>query len=129
MHSDISFMMTHTKKWPSWTYAEPVEKQIELSYYMSRLQDIPSDMPVVVTLNPATEVRQGTMFYQTDYEHPRFSLATDEAQNTLEQVQGERHTYFAGAWLGHGFHEDGLRSAVAVAQSLGADVPWRIDEV
>ena len=118
-------MMQHTNRWPSWTYAEPKEKQVELSYYMNRLQHIDPALPVVVTLNPAEEISSEDVFYETEYEHPHFSLATDQAQSAMGAVQGQRGIYFAGAWLGHGFHEDGLQSALQVAEALGIPAPWQ----
>jgi predicted NAD/FAD-binding protein len=124
MHRDVSCMMQSTKQWPSWTYAEPINKEIELSYYMNRLQNIDPSMPVLVTLNPAIEIADTNLFYETTYEHPRFSLATDAAQKKIAALQGNRNTYFAGAWLGHGFHEDGLSAALTVVRALNAPVPW-----
>ena len=124
MHKDVSSMLKHTTLWPSWTYAEPKETQVELSYYMNRLQHIDPAFPVVVTLNPTEEIAREDIFYETEYEHPRFSLATDSAQNAIDTIQGKHGTYFAGAWLGHGFHEDGLKSALGVAYALGVDAPW-----
>ncbi len=59
-----------------------------------------------------------------EYEHPVFTTAALEAQKQLHRIQGRSHTWFAGAWTGYGFHEDGMRSGVEVAQALGATLPW-----
>ncbi len=58
-------------------------------------------------------------------EHPQFNAAAFAAQKRLGDIQGRRHTWFCGAWTGYGFHEDGVRSGLAVAEALGAVVPWR----
>ena len=58
-------------------------------------------------------------------EHPQYNAAAFAAQKRLGEIQGRRHTWFCGAWTGYGFHEDGLRSALAVAEALGAVAPWR----
>lgn len=124
MHKDTSFMMKHTTDWPSWTYAEPQKSEVELSYYMNRLQSIDKTMPVVVTLNPSHHISPDDTFYHTVYEHPRFSVGTYAAQKNIQNIQGAQNTWFVGAWLGHGFHEDGLSSALQVVKQMNVSVPW-----
>ncbi len=60
-----------------------------------------------------------------DYEHPAFDLAAIEAQRELASIQGRRGLWFCGAWAGYGFHEDGLKAGLAVANGLGAYAPWQ----
>ena len=126
MHQDPSYMLTGTSTWPSWTYAEPAEGATELTYNMNRLQSIDQDTPVYVTLNPHKKPHKDNTFYQTVYEHPRFSLDTLDAQEQLHTIQGVHSTWFAGAWTGHGFHEDGLRSALRVVEALHVSPPWEV---
>jgi uncharacterized protein len=123
MHKDTSFMMSGTKKWPSWTYTE-TNDAVEISYYMNRLQSLATETPVIVTLNPSRTIREEDIFYKTTYEHPIFNLATAEAQKNITSIQGEDNVWFAGAWLGYGFHEDGLKSALAVGKAFGLSAPW-----
>ncbi len=124
MHKDTSCMMKNTNKWPSWTYTEQKGKRTELSYYMNKLQHVDPSQPVIVTLNPTSEIDKKDIFFETDYEHPLFSVETKRAQDSISLTKGKQNTYFVGAWLGHGFHEDGLRSALEVAKELGIQRPW-----
>ncbi len=124
MHKDTSFMMKHAKNWPSWTYSESAEDEVEISYYMNRLQAIDKQYPVIVTLNPTREIATEDIFFHTVYEHPQFSIDTTLAQENIKALQGANNTWYAGAWLGHGFHEDGLRSALAIGKGFGVTAPW-----
>ncbi|MCW5581039.1 MAG: hypothetical protein KIS72_06855, partial [Luteimonas sp.] len=83
------------------------------------------DTPVIVSLNPFTEPAEDRLIRRIEYAHPVFDHGAIEAQATLPQLQGLRHSWFAGAWTGYGFHEDGLRSAVAIATRLGVPIPWQ----
>jgi predicted NAD/FAD-binding protein len=89
---------------------------------MNRLQNLRTRRPVFVTLNPIREPRGEVQRFS--YSHPQFDRAAVDAQARLPMIQGLRHTWFAGAWCGHGFHEDGLRSGLSVAEALGAPAPW-----
>ncbi len=92
---------------------------------MNELQDIDQDKPLFVSLNPPFEPSPELTFGKYMCEHPQYNTAAFAAQKKLGDIQGRRHTWFCGAWTGYGFHEDGLRSGLAVAEALGADVPWR----
>ena len=92
---------------------------------MNRLQGIDESMPLFVSLNPAIEPRQELTFGEWSFAHPQFDARALSAQARLDDIQGCAHTWFAGAWTGHGFHEDGLRSGLDAAIALGATVPWR----
>jgi predicted NAD/FAD-binding protein len=80
---------------------------------------------VIVTLNPTHEPRPETVIGRFDYSHPIFDLAARDAQRELPAIQGRRRTWFCGAWTGYGFHEDGLKSALRVANALGVTAPWQ----
>ena len=82
------------------------------------LQPLPFSQPVVVSLNPAHEIDPALVHGRFDYAHPVFDLAATAAQQQLPAIQGRRHTYYCGAWTGYGFHEDGLKSGLAVADAL-----------
>ncbi|MEN0002224.1 MAG: FAD-dependent oxidoreductase, partial [Pseudomonadota bacterium] len=128
LHRDASFMPRRTKAWAAWNYlresAQGDESEICLTYWMNRLQNIDSQYPLFVTLNPTREPAKGTVFGQWSFSHPQFDANAMAAQNALQKIQGHRNTWFAGAWTGYGFHEDGLKSGLAVARSLGGHIPW-----
>ncbi|MCB1346555.1 MAG: cyclopropane-fatty-acyl-phospholipid synthase, partial [Rhodobacteraceae bacterium] len=89
-------------------------------YWMNRLQSIPDDDPLFVTLNPQTPVREDLIHDEVVFDHPVFDRAAMAAQQRIAARNGDNHTWFAGAWLRHGFHEDGFASAVRVARALGS---------
>jgi predicted NAD/FAD-binding protein len=130
LHRDQRLMPKRQRAWASWNFLRwqrrtAAENDVAVTYWMNKLQGIDLDKPLFVTLNPpfvpAPELTFGT--YICD--HPRYNAAAFAAQKRLGEIQGRRHTWFCGAWTGYGFHEDGLRSGLAVAEALGAIAPWR----
>jgi predicted NAD/FAD-binding protein len=97
-----------------------------VTYWMNALQGIASDTPLFVTLNPARAPKE--ILHSEIYDHPIFDGAAISAQRHLWSLQGERNTWFCGAYFGAGFHEDGLQAGLAVAEALG-DVrrPWQVE--
>lgn len=89
-----------------------------LHYLINRLQPLPWQQPVIVSLNPVREPQPDAVLRRIAYAHPVFDLAAIRAQRRVAALQGRRRTWFCGAWTGYGFHEDGLRSALAVVQGL-----------
>ena len=89
-----------------------------MTYWLNRLQPLPFKRPVRLSLNPLTEPAADSVIARIEYEHPIFDQAAVAAQARLPGLQGARSTWFAGAWTGYGFHEDGLRSGLAVADRL-----------
>ena len=92
---------------------------VGVSYLINRLQPLPFTAPVVVTLNPAREPDPATVIAEFDYDHPIFDGPAIAAQQRLAEVQGENGLWLAGAWGSYGFHEDGLKSALRVANGTG----------
>ena len=126
LHRDPSFMPERKAAWASWNVARgDVKAPIELTYWMNRLQGIDPNCPLFVTLNPAREVKSDLVFATIPYAHPQFDRAAARAQKRLPQIQGVQNTWFAGAWQGYGFHEDGLRAGLRVALELGGKIPWQ----
>ncbi|WP_275782461.1 NAD(P)/FAD-dependent oxidoreductase [Pararhizobium gei] len=129
LHRDESLMPQRRKCWASWNYlrsAKPCGATgVAVTYWMNRLQGIPARMPLFVTLNPEREPHPSKVFAEFSYDHPMFDTASLAAQHRLQSLQGLNGTYFAGAWTGYGFHEDGLSSGLAAAEALGGIVPWR----
>ena len=115
--------------WAAWNYLRSSndrdDGEVCVTYWMNRLQGIDESMPLFVSLNPVIEPRQELTFGEWSFSHPQFDARALSAQARLDDIQRVRGTSFAGAWTGHGFHEDGLRSGLDAAIALGADVPWR----
>jgi predicted NAD/FAD-binding protein len=130
LHRDVRLMPKRPRAWASWNFLRwqregTTENDVAVTYWMNRLQGIDNDKPLFVSLNPSFEPAPALTFGKYICEHPRYNAAAFAAQRRLSEIQGRRHTWFCGAWTGYGFHEDGLRSGLAVAEALGAAVPWR----
>ena len=129
LHTDRALLPRVQSTWSAWNYlagkGKTDHRPVSVSYLINRLQPLPFAQPVVVSLNPFIEPDAGKVIAEFDYAHPVFDQAAIDAQARLPRLQGQRNTWFCGAWLGYGFHEDGLRSALDVAQRLGVAVPWR----
>ncbi|TPW26407.1 NAD(P)/FAD-dependent oxidoreductase [Pararhizobium mangrovi] len=130
LHRDPAFMPKRRRAWSSWNYhrshAGPGDAAVSVTYWMNRLQDIDPACPLFVTLNPEREPAEGSVFGEFSYAHPQFAGEAMAVQARLEAIQGLNGTFFAGAWTGYGFHEDGLVSGLAAAEALGGVIPWRI---
>ena len=121
LHRDHRQMPRRRACWSSWVYQADTtqeETSIGVTYWMNKLQNIPEDDPLFVTLNPAKPVREECIYDQKTFEHPVFDSGALRAQKSIAAMQGNRNTWFAGAYLRHGFHEDGFASAVRVARQL-----------
>jgi predicted NAD/FAD-binding protein len=127
LHRDESIMPRNRRCWASWVYhadGAGDETAISVSYWMNSLQGIDPAYPLFVTLNPNRPIAEDKIFDTHVFHHPVFDFAALAGQAALKAMQGRRRIWFCGAHLGHGFHEDGLVSAMAVAQALGAPAPW-----
>ncbi len=128
LHRDTAAMPKRKRCWASWNYlsdGDPSDPKLSVTYWMNRLQAIPQVTPLFVTLNPKTAIAPDKIFDSHDFEHPVFDHAAIAAQREVQALQGRRRVWFCGAHLRHGFHEDGLASAVHVARLLGAETPWQ----
>ncbi len=132
LHRDPALMPTRRKVWASWNYigAACSTERLSVSYWMNRLQGLPPGDDIFVTLNPGQPPRKDSIVKSEIYEHPVFNAAAIAAQRELWSLQGERRTWFCGAYFGAGFHEDGLQAGLAVAEALGGvRRPWSaVDE-
>jgi uncharacterized protein len=124
LHTDASLLPRRRKVWAAWNATIPRDPAdvCTVSYCMSLLQNIASPEPFVVTLNRTDAIDSSKILRRMQYHHPVYSHASVAAQARKAEIQGQRRTWFAGAYWGWGFHEDGMRSAVDVAQGLG--VRW-----
>ncbi|GGB05154.1 NAD(P)/FAD-dependent oxidoreductase [Allosediminivita pacifica] len=123
LHNDTSIMPRRRACWSSWNYTEDAGKvmnQIDLTYWMNSLQPIPQDDPLFVTLNSTRAIREEAIFDEVTLRHPVYDLGALEAQAAIAARNGTLNTWFCGAWMKNGFHEDGLSSAVEVAGALQA---------
>jgi len=125
LHRDTSFLPRRKGAQAAWCYMRDASTgDAAVTYDMNRLQHIDPAEPLLVTLNPKREPEPAKVLGRYSYDHPQFTPAGLAAQRIFNRVQGARHTWFAGAWLGYGFHEDGLRSGLRVALRLGGAIPW-----
>ncbi|WP_422376235.1 NAD(P)/FAD-dependent oxidoreductase [Roseibium sp.] len=132
LHRDEDLMPKNKRVWASWNYMSDREagetRDVTVSYWMNRLQNIDRSKPVFVTLNPYKAPRDDRTFAKYVYDHPQFDAAALAAKKRLSEIQGVNNTWYCGAWRGHGFHEDGLASGLDVARALGARLPWDREE-
>ncbi|KFB67583.1 MAG: protoporphyrinogen oxidase [Candidatus Accumulibacter vicinus] len=129
LHSDRRLLPRDERLWSAWNYlaghGQPGEQPVAVSYLINRLQPLPFNTPVVVTLNPVHEPDPTSVIAEFDYAHPIFDGPAITAQQHLPAVQGENGIWLCGAWGGYGFHEDGLKSALRVVNSMGIRAPWQ----
>ena len=100
---------------------------VSLTYWMNRLQNIDNRHPLFVTMNPIHAPDPERVFQSLCYEHPIFDQAAVDAQGQLQIIQGVKRPWFCGRSCGFGFHEDALKSGIAVARALGTEIPWQSD--
>jgi uncharacterized protein len=132
LHTDARLLPKRKKAWAAWNYqarfnnsAAANDSPVSLTYLLNKLQPVPFQSPVMVTMNPLQEIDASKIIKTISYEHPLFLPESVPAKKALRRLQGTQRTWFAGAWTRYGFHEDGLMSGIAVAKALGATVPWQ----
>jgi predicted NAD/FAD-binding protein len=126
LHTDRSVMPRRRDHWASWNVEleagdDPGERPVCITYHLNKLQGLghrATDW--FVTLNRTAPIDSTAILARAAFEHPMFDRAAIRAQARVAEVSGRRAVYFCGAYLGHGFHEDGVRSGVAVADALGS---------
>jgi predicted NAD/FAD-binding protein len=132
LHSDARFMPRRKHLWSAWNYlrsSDAADANLSLTYWMNRLQPLATSTDLFVTLNPMGEFAPGTVQATFDYEHPLYDARMVAAQREIWQIQGNRGSWYAGAWLGHGFHEDALQSGLEIAERIGpVNRPWLVKD-
>ncbi len=127
LHTDTALLPTRRAAWASWNYrltdCRTREPAVSLSYWMNRLQPLDTSVDHVVTLNPATPPAPDTVLRRMTYTHPVFTPGSVATQDVMGEIQGQRRTWYAGAYHRYGFHEDGLVSALRVAARFGNTWP------
>jgi predicted NAD/FAD-binding protein len=125
LHTDAALLPRRRKAWAAWNALIPREPAAActVSYCMSLLQGLDCPVPLIVTLNGSQSIDPAKVLRRMRYHHPLYSHAAVAAQRRRAEIQGGPRVWFAGAYWGWGFHEDGLRSAVEVAAQLGVRWP------
>lgn len=123
LHTDASLLPKRRSAWASWNYeratdASQEHQRVCLHYWLNQLQPLPTQVPIVETLNPIRAIDPAKILASFDYSHPVFDLKAIQAQALVPLLQGQNRTWYAGAWTGYGFHEDGLKSGQLVTQGL-----------
>ncbi|MEM8581841.1 MAG: FAD-dependent oxidoreductase [Pseudomonadota bacterium] len=130
LHADENLMPKRKTCWSSWNYCEEAggaRDRIDLTYWMNSLQPIPKDDPLFVTLNSTRRIREELIYDTVTFSHPVYDLAAQNGRAAITSMQGMRNTWFCGAWMKNGFHEDGFASALEVADGIAArDVPVKV---
>jgi predicted NAD/FAD-binding protein len=124
LHTDASLLPQQKPAWSAWNFTREVTEDADhqpvfVSYYMNRLQGLTANQDYCVTLNRHESFRPETVIAEFDYYHPQYSFASLATQSELPSLNGENNSWFCGSYFGYGFHEDAVRSAVAVAEDLG----------
>ena len=125
LHTDASLLPRRRRAWAAWNAIVPRDgaETCTVSYCMNLLQSLDCAEPIVVTLNRTAQIAPQKILKRLRYHHPVYTRASVAAQTRKAQIQGVNRTWFAGAYWGWGFHEDGMRSAVEVANGLGVRWP------
>lgn len=128
VHGDTSFMPKRQGAWASWVYLSENQNNhnshISLSYWMNNLQTLKTNTPIIATLNPTRQPLKNLIYDEYWFEHPVFNTSAIKAQEHIEDIQGNNRFWFCGAYQRYGFHEDGLWSAVKVAEKMGIKPSW-----
>jgi predicted NAD/FAD-binding protein len=123
LHTDASVLPRSRSAWAAWNCeiapdSASASKQVCVHYLINRLQALPWQQPVIVSLNPVRAIADDQVQARFDFEHPVFDSAAIAAQRRVFALQGRQRTWFCGAWCGYGFHEDGLNAGLAVADDI-----------
>ncbi len=123
LHSDTAWMPSDPNAWASWNVfrarRSSADAPVTLTYYMNRLQRLPTPRPYLVTLNPFRPIAAEKVIARMTYTHPIYTFDSLRTQTELPKLNGVRNTYFCGSYFGYGFHEDAARSGLQVAAALG----------
>jgi len=125
LHFDESVLPREKIAWAAWNYLSTEltsgNDKVSVSYLINKLQPLPVEKAVIVTLNPASKIEKNKVVKEINYQHPLFSIDAIMAQREMVNIQGRQGVYFSGAWLRYGFHEDGILSSKSVINKLLKD--------
>jgi predicted NAD/FAD-binding protein len=122
LHTDVRMLPRRRRAWASWNYhlVEPPGPQTTVTYHMNRLQSLRAERELCVTLNRTSEIDPEHVIRKISYAHPVYTAAGVRAQARFDEISARSRTHFCGAYWGWGFHEDGVVSALRVAEHFGA---------
>jgi len=121
LHTDTSVLPRSRRAWASWNYhmRRDSDAPATVTYNMNRLQTLEAERTYCVTLNATETIDPDSVLHRTSFSHPVYDRGAMEAQKRHEEISGVERTHFCGAYWGFGFHEDGVRSGVRVAEHFG----------
>jgi predicted NAD/FAD-binding protein len=138
LHCDQEIMPKSKKVWASWNFTAHKNSQeneeeknsynlknTSFTYWMNNLQNIDKKYPLFITLNPLKTIDEKKIFAKFEYSHPLYNVNSFDFHRKIATIQGKNNMYFCGAYLGYGFHEDGLLSAINVAKMFDVSPPWQ----
>jgi hypothetical protein len=128
LHQDAALMPRRKLAWSAWNYlsqGDDHNRAVCLTYWMNLLQGMKTARPLLVSLNPNLPIDPAKILMRKTYRHPQFDAGAVAAQDRLHEIQGKDRLWFGGAWTKWGFHEDGIGSAVAIANALGVRARWQ----
>jgi uncharacterized protein len=134
LHTDESLMPRRRRAWAAWNYLcerspnDSADNLVSVTYWLNRLQPLPFKTNLFVSLNPVALPKEGTVLQKMTYAHPVFDTKANLAQREITSLQGLQKTWYAGAWCGFGFHEDGLKSGIDAAARLHAHIESEVRE-
>lgn len=129
LHADPALMPRRRRAWAAWNFLRLRGRdgeKVSVTYWMNALQGLPADCPLFVTLNPPFEPDPALVHAEFTYAHPQFDTDALLVRGRLPEIQGQDRISWCGAWTGHGFHEDGMRSGLEAAAGLGGRAPWML---
>ena len=128
VHTDVNFMPLDKKCWASWNYIADVmvnqNSAVSVSYWINNLQNITYEVPIFITLNPSRRPKETDIIDEHIFSHPIMDIDSINAQKEIKTIQGQSNLWYCGAYLGYGFHEDGLVSAIKIAKAFGVNTKW-----
>ncbi len=123
LHTDSSVLGPRKRLWAAWNYKRRLSARqdapVAITYYMNKLQNLDAAKDYFVTLNCSDEINRSTVLYEVTYTHPVYTPESVASQDLVRQLNGSRNTYFCGAYMRHGFHEDAVMSALDVTTLFG----------
>jgi predicted NAD/FAD-binding protein len=118
LHTDTNMLHKNRAIWAAWNYREDQQSKLSVTYQMNRLQGLNTEQQYLVSLN-CDGIDADKILYEIDYQHPLYTLDSIATQQRIQELNGQNNIFYAGSYLGYGFHEDGIKSGINVAKKLG----------
>jgi predicted NAD/FAD-binding protein len=126
LHTDASVLGPKKRLWAAWNYrrrlSSTADSPVAITYYMNKLQNLETSTDYFVTLNAEGDIKPESILYETVYTHPIYTPQSPVSQRAIRALNGTRHTYFCGAYMRYGFHEDAVQSALDVTRAFGLEL-------